>query len=208
MKLKKLVAGMVSAMMVATTSISVFAADTNTTSVDVSIQYQTVKFVDGQEEPVKGTKHTIRTTVDDVKLPTTENDKIVKTSVYSVVDSALKDGEWVDSETGDEVKVEGITGTKDNGDGTTSPILAGWVGAKDYYNPSVVHKALDSVSIGDVVYGTIISNTTQAYRGSGWTYSGESGAGSFNEYNYMDDNYIEGNGASVELVYSAYSYDK
>lgn len=200
MRLKKLVAGMVSAVMVATTSISVFAADTNTTSVKVSIQYQTVEFVDGQEKPVEGTQHTIKTTVKDVELPTKDAEgNEVKTSVYSVVDTALKSAKWKDTETGKAVEVKGVT---------TSSILDGWVDAKDYYNPSVVHKALDSVSIDSTVYGTIISNTTQAYRGAGWTYSGESGAGSFNEYNYMDDNYIEGDNASINLVYSAYSYAK
>ena len=200
MKLKKLVAGMVSAVMVATTSISVFAADTNTTSVNVSIRYQTVDFIDGEEEPDEGEVYQITTTVKDVKLPTKDAEgNVVKTSVYSVVDSALKNADWKDTETGNAVEVKGVT---------TSSILDGWVDAKDYYNPSVVHKALDSVLIDNTVYGTIISNTTQAYRGAGWTYSGNSGTGVFNEYNYMDDNYIEGDNASINLVYSAYSYDK
>lgn len=86
-------------------------------------------------------------------------------------------------------------------------ISATWVSATDYYDSSLVHDALNAVTIDGVEYATETHNTTTQWRGAGWTYSGSDGQSAFNTYNYMCDNTIVSSNATVNLVYDSYVYD-
>ena len=82
-----------------------------------------------------------------------------------------------------------------------------WVETKDYYKPSIIHDALNSVTINGKEYATVTKDTDTQWRGAGWTYSGFDGEQKFDTNKYMCDNTIDGD-ATITLTYDTYEYNK
>ena len=198
----KLMASVLSVATVAAMGLSMALADpVDTISVPVTIQYRSVTFDDTTGAVTLGTVENIETTVENVVPSST-------TTVESVVRTAIGSSEWKDASTEEVVTVAGVTTTRTKADGTIIPVVNGWIQVEDYYEEALHHAALDTLQIGTATYGTKTADTSAQYRGAGWTYSGSSGEESFNPYAYMDNNYIVGEGAQIELVYNYYVYDK
>lgn len=180
---KKLVALFMAMTMLFSMSMCVFAEETTATSeVTVSLEYYSQVFTEtSMTETFVGYCETT------VTVPT-------GSTVEDAVKAALSVTNWSDE------------------DVTVAITSSSWTSAQDYYDPTVIHEALDSVTIDSVTYATNVQDNDSYWRGAGWTYSGTDGTGAqsteFNTYNYMDDNYITQSTATIDLVYSGYSYSK
>ena len=187
--------GIVLAMaMMLSMSLTAFAATNDTISVKINISYRTVTFTD--TSVIRGDEQTASTTI---KVTDTDN------SVEKAVRTAIASGVWRDA-AGKIVTVAGKDGTKINADGTTTPVVDGWVQAEDYYVPGTFHSALDRLEINGDLYKTDVQDTTTEWRGAGWTYSGSDGDEPFNTNNYMDNNFVLTDDAYINLVFDSYVY--
>lgn len=88
-----------------------------------------------------------------------------------------------------------------------------FITVQDYYDKTVTHKALNSITYNGVVYATNTQNSDNYYLGAGWTYDGTYTDGdgsevSYNTGNYLDSNDVMGEDAVINLTYNGYKYAK
>lgn len=88
-----------------------------------------------------------------------------------------------------------------------------FITVQDYYDKTVTHQVLNSMTYKDVVYATNTQNSDNYYLGAGWTYDGtytdDDGSNvSYNTGNYLDSNDVMGDDAVINLTYDGYKYAK
>jgi hypothetical protein len=88
-----------------------------------------------------------------------------------------------------------------------------FITVQDYYDKTVTHQTLNSVTYNNVVYATNSQDSNDYYLGAGWTYDGtytdEEGLdASYNTGNYLDSNDVMGEDAVINLTYDGYKYAK
>jgi len=88
-----------------------------------------------------------------------------------------------------------------------------FITVQDYYDKTVTHQALNSVTFDDDEYATVTVPSDNYYLGAGWTYSGyyytdATTTVAYNTNNYLDSNDVMGEKAVINLVYDGYRYSK
>ena len=87
-------------------------------------------------------------------------------------------------------------------------IVGKWVPVTDYYDSTIIHDALNSVTIDNKEYATVTRDTDTQWRGAGWTYTGTNGNTAFDTNKYMCDNVITEYKSTITLTYDTYEYNK
>lgn len=179
---KKVVALLLTVVMMLSMSISVFAQED--TGLKVTVNITAVDAVKGEDGmPVVGDTYTGTVVLNDV---------VAGTNVEAIVKSALPQIDLVSGASALDIK-EGV-----------------WNVVPDWQKPEITYNVINGLKmVNDSVKFTGIDfEDDAAWFGYGWTYDGKDGTTPLNTYNYMSQNTINNTNSVINLQFAYYEYPK